>query len=59
MLKLVTDLQYAEALSVFDSLGLYIEILAHILFKGTHHNEKVKKLALFALYRVVSIDVYN
>jgi len=53
------DLQYAEPLIVFDSLGLYIEILAHILFKGSQHNERVKKLALFGLYRIVSLDMYN
>lgn len=44
---------------VFDSLGIYIEILAQILFKGNLHNERVKKLALFGLYRVVSLDMYN
>jgi hypothetical protein len=40
-------------------LGLYIETLAHILFRGNIHNERVKKLALFALYRVVNVDIYN
>ena len=59
LLKLTTDLQSAEPLIVFDSLGLYIETIAHILFRGTIHNERVKKLALFALYKVVNIDVYN
>jgi hypothetical protein len=34
LLKLMIDLQYAEPLIVFDSLGLFIEILAQILFKG-------------------------
>lgn len=58
LLKLITDLQYAEPLIVYDSLGLYIETLALILFRGEIHNERVKKLALFALYRVVSVDVY-
>ena len=53
------DLQYAEPLIVFDSLGLLIEILAQILFKGAQHNERVKKLALFGLYRIVSLDMYN
>lgn len=55
----MTDLQFAEPLIIFDSVGLYIETLAHILFRGDLHNERVKKLALFALYRVVSMDVYN
>jgi hypothetical protein len=59
LLKLTTDLQSAEPLIVFDSLGLYIETIAHILFRGSIHNERVKKLALFALYKVVNIDVYN
>ena len=56
---MITDLQYAEPLIVFDSLGVYIETLARILFLGEQHNERVKKLALFALYRVVNVDVYN
>jgi hypothetical protein len=30
-----------------------------ILFKNNLHNERVKKLALFALYRVVNVDIYN
>jgi hypothetical protein len=55
----MTDLQFAEPLIIFDSVGLYVETLAHILFRGDLHNERVKKLALFALYRVVSMDVYN
>jgi hypothetical protein len=59
LLKLLTDLQFAEPLIIFDSVGLYIESLAHILYMGNLHNERVKKLALFALYRVVSMDVYN
>lgn len=59
LLKLICDLQYAEPLIVFDSLGLYIETLAQILFKGLLHNDRVKKLALFALYRVVNVDIYN
>lgn len=58
LLKLTTDLQYAEPLIIFDSLGLYVETLAQILFKGNLHTERVKKLALFALYRVVNVDVY-
>ncbi len=59
LLKLITDLQSAEPLIVFDSLGLYIETIAQILFRGNIHNERVKKLALFALYKIVNMDVYN
>jgi hypothetical protein len=33
--------------------------LAHILFRGNIHNERVKKLTLFALFRVLNVDVYN
>lgn len=59
LLKLTSDLQYAEPLIIFDSLGYYIETLAQILFKGNLHNERVKKLVLFALYRVVNVEIYN
>ena len=52
-------MQYAESLIVFDSIGIYIETLAQILFRGDLHNDRVKKLALYALYRVVNVDMYN
>jgi hypothetical protein len=52
-------LQFADALIVYESLGQYIEVLARILFRGNLHSEKVQKLAIYALYRVVNTSVYN
>ena len=52
-------MQFADALIVYESLGQYIEVLARILFRGDLHTERVKKLSLYALYRVVNTNVYN
>lgn len=52
-------MQNAEALIVYESLGSYVETVAQILFRGNLHNSRVKRLALFALYRVVNTAVYN
>ena len=59
MIKLVSEVQFADALIVYESLGQYIEVLARILFRGDLHTERVKKLSLYALYRVVNTNVYN
>lgn len=44
---------------MYDSLSIYIETVAQILFRGNLHNERVKRLVLFALYRIVNTLVYN
>ena len=55
----MSELQYAEALIVYESLGPFIEGIAQILFRGDLHQERLKRLALFSLYRVVNTQVYN
>lgn len=42
-----------------ESLGQYIDMIAGILFRSNSYSEKIKKLALFALYRVVNTIIYQ
>lgn len=59
MLKHIQELQYANALIVYESIGQYIELLANILFRGNLFSERIKKLALFSLFRVINTIDYN
>lgn len=52
-------MQFTEPLIMYDSLGLYLETVAQILFRGDLFNDRVKRLVLFALYRVVNTLIYN
>jgi len=44
---------------MFEHLSLYIEILASMLFRGNLYSEQVRRLVLFAIYRVVNCAAYN
>ena len=44
---------------MYDSIGQYIELLANILFRGNVFSERIKKLALFSLFRVLNTIDYN
>lgn len=41
------------------SLGEYIHTIAQIIFRGELHITKVKKLAIFSMYSIVTTTIYN
>jgi len=49
----------SEALLFHKCLAEYIHTVAQILFRGELHIIKVKKLAIFAMYQVVTTTIYN
>lgn len=59
LLKHLNDLQVSEALLFHKSLGEYIHTVAQVIFRGELHIDKVKKLALFSMYSVVTTTIYN
>ena len=59
ILKHLNDLQMSEALLFHKNLAEYIHIIAQIIFRKEFHITKVKKLALFSMYQVVTTTIYN
>lgn len=59
LLKHLNDLQVSEALLFHKTLGEYIHTIAQIIFRGELHITRVKKLAIFSLYSVVTTTIYN
>jgi len=57
--KHLSELQYAEALLMFNSLDKFLTILAQLLFKSELYPVRVNKLCLISLYRVVNTAIYN
>ena len=49
----------SEALLFHKNLAEYIHIIAQIIFRKEYHITKVKKLALFSMYQVVTTTIYN
>jgi hypothetical protein len=49
----------SEALLFHKCLSDYIHTVAQIIFRGELHTIKVKKLAIFATYQVVTTTIYN
>jgi len=59
LLKHLNQLQNSEPLLFHKSLGDYIHGVAQIVFHGDMHNLKVKKLAIFSMFSVVTTTIYN
>ncbi len=59
LMKGIINVQYLEPMIMLSSLSVYIQTLAKILMNPAVCNETNKKLALFALQRVVSTNLYN
>jgi hypothetical protein len=57
--KHLSDLQYNEALLMFNSLDKFLQVLARILYRSEIYPSKVNKLVIFGLYRVVNTSIYN
>lgn len=49
----------SEALLFHKTLGEYIHTIAQIIFRGELHITRVKKLAIFSMYSVVTTTIYN
>ena len=49
----------SEALLFHKSLQDYIYSIAQLIFRTDLHTTKVKKLAIFAMYKVVTTTIYN
>jgi len=57
--KHLSELQSGEALLMFNTLDQFLKILAQILFRSEIYPERVNKLALIAIFRVVNTTIYN
>jgi hypothetical protein len=55
----LNDLQVSEALLFHKTLGDYIHSIAQIIFRGDLHVSRVKKLAIFSIYSIVTTTIYN
>lgn len=53
------ELQVSEYLLFHKSLQDYIYSVAQLIFRTDLHTVKVKKLAIFAMYKVVTTNIYN
>lgn len=53
------ELQVSEYLLFHKSLQDYIYSIAQLIFRTDLHTTKVKKLAIFAMYKVVTTNIYN
>lgn len=40
-------------------LDLYIQTVAQILYRGNLYQERLLKLSLFSLYKVITTTIYN
>ena len=59
ILKHLNDLQVSEALLFHKSLGEYMHSVAQIIFKGELHILRVKKLAIYSMYSILTTTIYN
>lgn len=59
LLKKLSEIQTAEAFLMYNSLDVYLQILAQILFRSEVYPSRINKLALIAIYRVVNTNIYN
>jgi hypothetical protein len=58
-LKHLSELQHAEALIMFNSLDQFLQVLAQILFRSEMYPQRLNKLAIIALFRIVNTAIYN
>ena len=59
LLKHLIELQSSEALLFHKNLSDYIHSVAQLIFRTDLHTMKVKKLAIYGMYKIVTTMIYN
>ena len=59
LLKKLSEVQSNDAFLMFNSLDIFLQILARLLFRSELYPTRVNKLALISVYRIVNTNIYN